>query len=404
MQTAILALTLALAGLDPKPAEPFRAAEPPPGIVIDHIPASTRTYIGSPSIAVLPDGSYTASHDIFGPKSGKDVTRVFASGDRGMTWRRIAEIRGQWWSTLFVHRGALYIMGTTREYGHVAIRRSTDGGRTWTEPRDGKSGLLHADGRYHCAPVPVAVHGGRIWRAMEDAMGPGAWGSHFRAFAMSAPEGADLLDAASWTSTDRIGRDPSWLEGNFNGWLEGNMVVAPDGKLYDVLRVDSPRPEKAALVEISADGKRATFDPRTGFVDFPGGAKKFTIRRDSRSGLYWSLTSPAVGHESIHPGRVRNTLALASSPDLRSWTVRSVLLRHPEPLHHGFQYVDWLFEGDDIIAVCRTAFDDEGGGAANYHDANYMTFHRIAGFRDLKDDGDPAKAGPPAAEGERNRK
>ena len=41
--------------------------------------------------------------------------------------------------------------------------------------------------------------------------------------------------------------------------------------------------------------------------------------------------------------------------------------------------MDWLFEGDDIIAVSRTAFNN----ANNAHDANYFTFHRIHNFREL---------------------
>ena len=59
-----------------------------------------------------------------------------------------------------------------------------------------------------------------------------------------------------------------------------------------------------------------------------------------------------------------------------------MLLKHPDSAKHGFQYVDWLFDGADIIAACRTAFDDDEGGAHNFHDANYLTFHRIANFRE----------------------
>src|SRR5262249_16985968 len=39
--------------------------------------------------------------------------------------------------------------------------------------------------------------------------------------------------------------------------------------------------------------------------------------------------------------------------------------------------------GDDIIAACRTAYDDGKGGAHSAHDANYLTFHRFANFRTL---------------------
>ena len=46
---------------------------PVPGVIIAHRAASTENYIGSPSLAVLPDGSYVASHDFFGP--GPAATR-----------------------------------------------------------------------------------------------------------------------------------------------------------------------------------------------------------------------------------------------------------------------------------------------------------------------------------------
>jgi hypothetical protein len=80
------------------------AATAPPGVVIDHSPARSKQYIGSPSIAVLPSGEYVASHDFFGPGSTRDTTVLFASKDRGKTWQKRATLQGQWWSTLFVHR------------------------------------------------------------------------------------------------------------------------------------------------------------------------------------------------------------------------------------------------------------------------------------------------------------
>ncbi len=357
-----------------------------PGVVIDHSPASSRQYIGSPSLAILPEGGYVASHDFFGPGTSNNQTVLFASGDQGRTWRRLAQIEGQWWSTLFFHRGALYLIGTSRENGYAVIRRSLDQGQNWTTPKDKHSGLLLGDGKYHCAPVPVIEHRGRLWRAMEDAMGPDGWGHHFNAFMMSVPANADLLQAENWTFSNRLGRNPQWLAGKFGGWLEGNAVVMPNGDLVDLLRVDcKPGPEKAALIHISADGKTATFDPPTGFIDFPGGAKKFTVRPDPRTGLYWSLANYIPEkHLGPDPGRIRNTLALIQSRDVIHWTVRAIVLSHPDAAKHGFQYVDWLFEGDDLVAVVRMAFDDGLGGAHNQHDANFLTFHRIKNFRELK--------------------
>ena len=355
-----------------------------PGVVIAHSPGRSGKYVGSPSIAVLPDGGYVASHDLFGPKTKYRRTRVFASADRGVTWKHLTDLDGQFWSGLFVHRGGLYLMGTSHQYGNVVIRRSTDGGKTWTAPADGKTGLLLNDGKYHCAPVPVLVHGGRIWRAMEDAKGPSkVWGAHFRSFMMSAPVDADLLKADSWTCSNRLGRDPKWLSGKFGGWLEGNAVATPDGEVVNILRADErPHGGYAAVIRISADGKRGSFDPGTGFIRFPGGCKKFTIRYDATSKLYWSLANHIPDkHKSGNPERTRNTLALTSSPDLATWKVRSIVLYHPDTAKHAFQYVHWVFEGDDLLAASRTAYDDGLGGAHNQHDANYLTFHRIPKFR-----------------------
>ena len=42
-----------------------------------------------------------------------------------------------------------------------------------------------------------------------------------------------------------------------------------------------------------------------------------------------------------------------------------------------------IFDGDDIVAVVRTAYDDGGDGAHNNHDANFLTFHRWKNFRKL---------------------
>ena len=250
-----------------------------PGVIIDHSPAASGIYIGSPSLAMLSKTDYIASHDEFGPRSSEQtraVTKVFASRDRGQTWTNIARVHGQFWSTLFTHRGALYLIGTDRHHGHAIIRRSTDGGFTWTSPKDAKSGLLRPQAEFHCAPVPVLEHDSRLWRAFEHRQPPRGWGVTYHAVMFSAAANADLL------------------------------------------RVDAPElPERAALVTISRDGRTAAFDPATGFVELPGGAKKFTIRFDPVSELYWSLATivPPAFEKAGPPASIRNTLALIHSMD-----------------------------------------------------------------------------------------
>ncbi len=341
---------------------------PVPGVVVDYSPASSRSYIGSPSLVILPNGDYLASHDLFGPGSTNDQTRLFVSHDKGRSWAHRADIIGQYWSSLFLHGGQLYLMGVSREFGDIVIRRSADEGRTWTTPTDAKTGRLVAGGRYHCAPVPVVIHNGRIWRAMEQ-LAPGVQGRHFLAFVLSAPLEADLLQAASWTMSRPLDFHPDWPGDN---WLEGNAVETPQNTLMDILRAGLAYGDKAALVHVSEDGTSARFDPASDVIDFPGGGAKFTIRYDPVSHRYWSLVNPQK-----NPPAERNVLALTSSADLRHWRIKSILLQDPDRRFVAFQYVDWHFEGSDIVAVSRTAF----GGAHSYHDANYLTFHRIHDFR-----------------------
>ena len=351
-----------------------------PGVVVNHSPASTEKFIGSPSIVILPDGSYVASHDFFGPRGARDrwnQTLVFGSTDQGLTWRHFATIDHQFWSTLFYHQGALYMIGTYGQMGSTCIRKSVDGGSTWTEPVDGETGLL-LEGRYHCAPVPVVRHNGRLWRAMEYVPKD----RDFEAFMMSVPEDADLLNVDNWVFSNSIPFNGKWYNGEMKDWLEGNALVTPDGEMVNILRCGfyDDTDNISAMVHISEDGRTANFNPESGFISLPGGkGKKFTIRYDPVSGKYWSLVN-WVQPKDKTVGK-RNTASLISSLDLFSWTIERIVLHHPDPYHHGFQYIDWVFDGKDIIAVSRTAYDDGLGGAATNHDSNYMTFHRIKNFR-----------------------
>ena len=355
-----------------------------PGVVITHSPASTQAYIGSPGLIVLPDGSYLAYHDFFGPGTGFDRAALYRSEDGGQTWKHQHDFIGQWWSSLFLHNDDLYAIGTTREFGYAVIRRSDDGGRTWSDPTDTSNGILSNYDRYHCAPVPVAKHDGRLWRAYEFSYGRRP---HWPATVCSAPVDADLLRADNWTWADPFHHH--WSNGQ---WIEGNVVVTPKDELVNILRAniggsrvtDNEQREVAAILHISEDGRRLTHDRERDLIDFIGGSVKFTIRYDAVSERYWSL-----GSKQTNPLAIRNTLVLTSSPDLYDWTLESTILHHNDPEYHGFQYIDWLVEDDDLLVLSRTAYDDGLGGAHTQHDANYLTFHRVKGFRQRRKDTPP---------------
>jgi len=341
-----------------------------PGVVLDHSPKSSGKYIGSPSIAILPNGDYVASHDFFGPRANSRTNAtsvVFSSADKGKSWRKIATITPLFWGKLFVHKDALYILGTRHEYGDMLIRRSTDNGQTWTSPSDSATGLLRK-GTFHCAPCQTLLHNNRLWRSMEVFTG-GAWGN-FEAMVISAPEDADLLNADNWCFSERLPKNPAF------SWLEGAVLLAPDKTIVNMLRTNGSGDDKAAIVHVADDGKTLSFNPATDVIDMPGGGVKFTIRYDKTTSRYW-----AIVNKQTTPKAFRNNLLLVSSADLKEWKTEATLQNHADSTAHAWQYIDWQFDGNDIIYLSRTAFDDGLGGAHRAHDANFLTFHRIADFR-----------------------
>lgn len=367
---------------------------PPPGIVIDKSPDFKQIHVGSPSMEILPDGTYVASHDWFGSAyRTKKVTVVFQSKDQGTTWQKISEFEGQKGSMMFAVGPTLWHMGWCtpgiqgKSANCIAIRRSDDGGKTWTTPTDEKSGLLLSDKHYFVDPAPVLFYKGRIWKEVEVVgpkdKSPRNWATGYRPMVASAPQDADLLDKSNWTFSNSV---PWTSRPGLGGWLEGNVLYTPEGKLIIQMRVDDIKHcGKAAQIQVSDDGTTASYDPSAGFASMPGGCKKFVIKFDELSKKYWSLVNWVHPDDVAAPDkeRVRNTLALVCSDDLKAWEIRTIVLRHPST-KIGFQYCDWRIDGDDMVFVCRLGWE----GAPNCHDANYLTFHRLKNFRTLTRDHD----------------
>lgn len=352
-----------------------------PGVVIDHSSASSKVYLGTPSICILPDGTYVVSHDLFNQK--ERIVKVFESKDKGKNWEQIAEMDG-FWCGLFMHRGELFMMGADQERNCI-IRKSTDGGHSWTEPKSSTTGLIRLsdfEKGYHTSAVSVIEAKGRIWRPFEVYPKKWKWGD-FEAFVLSAPADSDLLNAENWRTSTRMSVDAAW--GNdYHCWLEGGAVLSPEGEVLNILRVDRRDVETAAIMHVADDGVSVSFDPEKDFIEFPGGCKRFVIRYDEKSKRYWSLTNWVPEKFKGHiVERTRNTLALVSSADLRKWTVNKVVLQDDNVDKSGFQYVDWLVDGNDIVLASRTAFFDGVEYADNQHNSNFITFHRIDNFREF---------------------
>ena len=165
--------------------------------------------------------------------------------------------------------------------------------------------------------------------------------------------------------------------------MEGNILRAPDGKIYNIMRTETqPNSGYAAILELTPDGK--TYLPVqscNSLLHFPTAVSKFVIRQDPVSGEYLSLTSVQTVRGF---GDQRSVLALVHSRDLFRWELAEYLLTDRTLMNpvcsaqlHSFQYVDFVIDGDDIRMLVREA----AGNPNIWHDGTHITLYRIAGFR-----------------------
>lgn len=367
-----------------------------PGKVIAHSPVTSGIYLGSPSLVILPDGTYVASHDLFGKnwneKNGTS-TLIYQSADKGKTWKYVSRVNNQNWSSLFWHNGALYLIGSGYPACGFSVRKSLDKGLTWTEAKDEKSGVIVRRGM-SSNPMPVLVADGRIFTTHEEGGGtvkPKGW-SHAQSFILSAPANSDLLNAANWVESNKVIIPDDMANMAHVGWLEGNPVQRKsDGKIFNLLRTHGVTDEIAAFYEISPDGKTASLDTYNMFTRVPGACKKFYIVYDDKTDTYYMLSNWTMERDrgqvkncphKIKAERTRNTLALSRSKNLMDWEVYSIILHDDDLEHSGFQYPTAVIDNDDLLLLSRTAFFDGESKADSQHNSNFITFHRIENFRD----------------------
>ena len=326
-------------------------------------------YTYSPSI-VRAGASIYASRDI-----SCRYTEIFRSDDGGVNWSYVGKVDGLWWATIFEHQGEIYLIGRYTEGGlyskkpsYIGITKSTDGGRTWTQICPGQGAVDYYGYEPHCAPTPVLKHEGRLYRVFETVTPE----NQKRAFIVSADVHSDLLCPDSWTISDY-----------FTGYdfpNEGNAVKGPDGAIWNVARF---KMNKVFLMRLNEDGTlvAARGTNRESEVDFPSTPGKFTIRYDDEIKQYIGIANTQF---DVNCEGQRNYATLVASHDLIHWEVKEVLLCDREIYHptlsvaqHAFQYIDWIFEGNDILFVVRESAED----AANFHDSNYLTLYRIDNYR-----------------------
>ena len=341
--------------------------DPPPGVVISQSSDPRTQYLNSPALAILKDGTYVASHGWRWPKTNKYATEIFTSKDRGKTWSHTASL-DQVWTNVFENRGELYAIGLTRAWGQLVIRRSRDGGKTWTEPTSQKTGQLSEPKQHHSTTDPMPIINGRIWRSFGIAQN----GITTKVISASV-DAPDLLDSANWKVSEGFNLPVDYFGGTRDRLFHGSVLPGPDGDLVVMLRVEAAG-SHAALLDVSRDGSRLDIDPKKDIFKFPGNAKRsigrFIVRFDEQTKRYWTVT-----HKTSDPFARWNVLALMSSKDLRTWKTETVLFHHFDAKYHGIVKFYWQIDGNDIVGVGETMWAMGHG--------THLTFHRFKNFRNL---------------------
>ena len=337
-------------------------------------------YLCPTSIVRHPDGFLLASMDLYAHAHPQNLTLIYRSDDDGKTWRYVSELMPCFWGKMFIHKGELYMLACSTEYGDLLIGKSVDGGKTFSAPttllrgsngKNGESGI-------HKNPQNIVRYNGRIYETLE-------WGSWdnkeycHAAMVMSCDENDDLLMPENWSFTEprKFDRFKPELEKMSlpRMTIEGTLVLSPEGKLLDIMRFG--KREKALCYEVDLNDHEKMLE-YSYLMDFPANFSKFMIKYDLISKKYYSIVCRL--YEGC-PDSARNYQTLMSSSDLKVWRDEAVLydFRDMDRNKVGLQYVDFEFDGDDIIYLCRTAFN----GADSFHNSNYSTFHRIKDFRNI---------------------
>jgi len=390
-------------------------------------PEKTKIYLGSPSIVRLCSGRLLASHDYFGVGYTATIknTSIFASDDNGETWRFVSFIKPSYFTSLVVYENRIYAIGIDGKHqSGIIIHRSIDEGLTWIYRND-SLGVVLFQGAFSTGATAIVLANNVIYRSIEYRTVPGQWPGEFQSAVISCNltllsreenfvDNDPLMNRTNWRITPPLFFNQSWIPSSFGnlsapGYLEGCIVISSssssssslssgDIRVFNMMRFNSiPLSNLAILLELNLTTNDLSF---VSIINFPGGMSKFTIRYDSKTQRYLTLSNPV---KSTFDYNQRNILSLFYSKDLLNWQVGIYELLYDDTglesndslRYTGFQYVDWQFDdfnsfshessciewncsnGNDLIYLIRTSYR----GAESFHNSNRITFKNLNHFR-----------------------
>lgn len=355
----------------------FRTGEIPEGCVVINYLHPEDTYydlsgrfLGTPSIVRTKSGRLVASMDVFQSFKPQNLTLTFYSDDDGKTWRYLNDLYPFFWSKLFCHKSVLYIIGVTTEYGDLRIACSKDDGETWSDTKTifYGSNFSCIYGGIHRPPMQIVPYKGRLYTACE--YGCWEYGSHLPSV-LSIDENDDLMTPENWSMTEVLPFDGKWAEMSVvqGDTIEGNIVEAPDGKLYNLMRY-----KVGELLKLKVDTEDAEksleFDS---IINAPVSNSLFRLFKADNK--YLMITNLKKEGTPEGCSTYRNVLSLYESCDLEEFSLVKDIFdySHIHPDRVGFQYPDYIYENGEILLMVRSAFNEPNTS----HNSNYMLFCKI---------------------------
>ena len=325
------------------------------------------TACSSPSITSITENGATvlyASHE-FSTVNGANrnelatVTVIKKSTDGGATWTEVGRVKDLRWATAQVVNNTVYLFGNHITTNDAMIAKVD--GNTVTS-------ACVASGVGGGGPTAVAIANGRVYKAY-----------NFKA--ISASVDADLLSTSSWTVSDNTVQD---IIGSSCQLSECNLI-AKDGTVYALMRIegDGYGREYAAIAELSADGKTYKKCGSSSIISgFPTGISKFTIKYDEATRKFICFSNISFGN-APNPNE-RTVLAISTSTDLRNWTTHDYLVVERQMINadaagfaHGWQYPDFVIDGDKLYYIVR----ESSGASSGWHSANYVSFYTLENYK-----------------------
>jgi len=353
--------------------------------------------------------------------------KIFTSDDGGKTWTfRSTFPFGH--ARPFTAGSTLYLLG---QAGDLTIMSSDDNGETWSSAKRitenqlwtgacdnvwyaNNNVYLAIERRYErglkecwrvgdIAPVLLRANVG------DDLTKPESW-----TFASSLvfedvikPDSLDffgipffksLPDEAFWITPERPMSPMGWLETNVVQFTDPNHIWHdPTGRTFHLfMRAHTGRTGYAALAKVveQEDGGMITrletvpSGKKIVYTPFPGGQMKFHVLYDKITKLFWMVgtqsTDSMISPEKMPadrynlPDNERRRLVLHFSKNMIDWCFAGLVAIGPieKASRH---YCSMAFDDDDLLIVSRSG--DEN--AANPHNGNLITFHRVENFRSL---------------------